>query len=492
MQLDEQLAAGTLRPQLKLLNEEQIESIHEAALQILDNTGMLIHLPEAVELLRDNGAKIEGKDRVRIPPAMVEKALNDVPGPITLHDRNGNPKMFLEGQNSYYGPGPTIQYVYDIYTGERRATDQEDIERAARLCDYLPNIDFVMTMGMTGGVNPKTKGLNPAITDRHDFVSMLKNTIKPLFFSCWTKEGIEDIWKIAVAVKGSEAALEKEPFMVLFTQPISPLLIGEHPLQQMLFCAEKKIPFVFSSAPLMGATAPNTISGSIAQSLAEVLCGLVISQCKQPGSPFIMGFGYGPMDFRQGTSPYNGPEYYLSKIINKELCIHYNIPDWGVGGTTDSKMLDSQGASEATLSLFHSTLIGSNLIHDVGYMEMGMTASLELIVMSNELIGSFKKYLKGIQIDSESLALDMIDRIGPGGNYLAEKHTVKHLADIWHPDLFDKSNYDHWEKVGKKPLELKLTERVRWISENHHPEPLTPQVERLVNEIIIRAGGKLH
>jgi trimethylamine---corrinoid protein Co-methyltransferase len=488
MNLDEQLAAGDIRPQLKLLNETQLKSIHEAALQILDTTGLVLHLPEAVELLRNNGAKVDGKDRVRIPAAMVEKALKDVPGPITLHDRNGQPKMFLEGQNSYYGPGPTIQYVYDIYTGERRATDREDIERAARLCDYLPNIDFVMTMGMTGGVNPKAKGLNPTVTDRHDFVTMLRNTSKPLFFSCWTREGIEDIWKIAVAHKGSEAALEKEPFMVLFTQPISPLLIGEHPLQQMLFCAEKKIPFIFGSAPLMGATAPNTISGSVALSLAEVLGGLVIAQCHQPGSPFIMGAGYGPMDFRKGSSPYNGPEYYLSKIINKELCAYYNIPDWSYGGVTDSKMLDAQGASEASLSLFNSTLVGSNLIHDVGYMEMGMTACLESIVLSNELIGSFKRYIKGVQIDDESFALDMIDRIGPGGNYLAEKHTVKHLKDIWHPELFDRGNYDQWEKAGKKPLETVLTEKARWIVENHQPEPLTPELEETIKTIITEAG----
>jgi trimethylamine---corrinoid protein Co-methyltransferase len=487
MNLDEQLAAGALRPQLKLLNETQLKDIHEAALQILDQTGMTIHLPEAVELLREHGARVEGEDRVRIPPAMVEKALKDVPGPITLHDRNGNPKMFLEGQNSYYGPGPTIQYVYDIYTGERRATDQEDIERAARLCDYLPHIDFVMTMGMTGGVNPKAKGLNPKVTDRHDFVTMLKNTCKPLFFSCWTKEGIEDIWKIATTVKGSETALEKEPFMVLFTQPISPLLIGEHPLQQMLFCAEKKIPFIFGSAPLMGATAPNSIAGSVALSLAEVLGGLVIAQCKQPGSPFIMGAGYGPMDFRKGSSPYNGPEYYLSKIINKELSAYYNIPDWSYGGVTDSKMLDAQGASEASLSLFNSTLVGSNLIHDVGYMEMGMTACLESIVLGNELIGSFKHYLKGVQVDEESLALDMIDRIGPGGNYLAEKHTVKHLKDIWHPELFDRGNYDQWENAGKKPLEVKLSEKAQWIVENHIPEPLAPEIEKAIDEIIKQA-----
>jgi trimethylamine---corrinoid protein Co-methyltransferase len=488
--LDDQLATGQLRPRLKLLAESQLKSIHDAALHVLDKTGLSLHLPEAVNLLCDHGAKAEGKDRVRIPPAMVEEALRQVQGPVTLHNRQGEPRMYLEGLNSYYGPGPTIQFVYDVYTGERRATDREDIIRAALLCDYLPNIDFAMTMGMTGGVNPQSKGLNPAITDRHDFATMLKNTSKPLFFSCWTREGIEDVWEMAVAVKGSAELLEREPFMVLFTQPISPLLIGAHPLEQILFCAEKKIPFVFSGAPLMGSTAPNTISGSIAQSLAEVLGGLVIAQCKRPGAPFIMGTGYGPMDFRKGTSPYNGPEYYLSKLISKELCTFYNLPDWGYGGLTDAKSLDAQAAAEAALSLFHATLIGSNLVHDVGYMEMGMTACLELMVLSDELIGSFKNYLKGVKIDGESFALDIIDRIGPGGNFLAEEHTIKHLADIWHPELFDRSNYDQWAQAGKKPLESKLTEKVRWILENHSPEPLTPGVEQAINAIITRAEKK--
>lgn len=485
--LDEQLAAGYIQPKLTLLSETQIKSIHEAALQILDNTGLILHLPEAVELLQQHGARLEGADRVRIPSELVEKALSQVAGPVTIHDRNGQPKMFLEGSNSYYGPGPTIQYVYDIFTGERRATGQEDIERASKLCDYLPNVDFVMTMGMTGGVNPKSAGFNPTVTDRFDFATMLKNTSKPLFFSCWSKEGVKDIWEMAVAVKGSEELLKSEPFMVLFTTSISPLVIGKHPLQQILFCAEKKIPFIFTGAPLMGATAPNTIASSVAQSLAEVLCGLVIAQCKRPGTPVIMGAGYGPMDFRTGSSPYNGPEVYLSKLISKELCAYYKIPDWSYGGVTDSKMLDAQGAAEASLSLFHSALAGCNLIHDLGYMEMGMTACLESIVLSNELVSSFKKYVKGIRIDEESLALDIIDRIGPGGNFLAEKHTVKHLKDIWHPELFDRGNYDQWEKAGKKPLESKLTEKARWIIENHQPEPLPPVVGKMVDAILNRA-----
>lgn len=476
-----------VRPHMKVLTREQLERLHRSALTILEKTGLSLKLPEAVELLKNAGAKVEGEDRVFIPQSMVEDAIRQIPKAVNLFSRNGEHAMSLTGNNCYYGPGPTIQFTYDPFTGERRATDQEDIESMAKLCDYLPNVDYVMTMGLTGGADPRKKGLNPKVTDRMDFAAMITNTCKPVIFSAWSREGLEDIWDMAVRVKGSEAALEKEPFMILYTQPIAPLVIDTEPLRQLLFCAEKHLPFVFSSAPMMGATSPNTIAACMAQSVAEFMGGLVIAQVKRPGAPSIMGVGYGPMDFKLGTSPYNGPEYYMCKVLNKEIAAFYGLPDWSYGGLTDAKILDAQAASEAALSLFNATLAGSNLIHDLGYMEMGMTSCLELVVLSDEIIGSFSTYFQGVTIDDESLALDLINTVGPGGNFLGEMHTVKHLREIWQPKLFDRGNWDQFESKGKVKLETKLNEKVRWILENHEPESLAPDVQKAIDRIIAQA-----
>ncbi len=480
-------SSPNLRPTMKVLTQEQLERLHQAALTILENTGLSIKLPEAVTMLKDAGARVEGEDRVYIPRNLVEKAIKEIPKEVNLYNRNGEHAMALRGTNCYYGPGPTIQHTYDPYTGERRPTDTEDIENMARLCDYLPNVDYVMTMGLSGGADPRSKGLNPEITDRLDFAAMVKNTCKPLIYSAWSREGLEDIYEMAVAVKGSEEKLEKEPFMILYTQPISPLVIDTEPLRQLLFCAEKHIPFVFSSAPMMGATSPNTVASCMAQSIAEFMGGLVLAQLKRPGAPSIMGVGYGPMDFKKGTSPYNGPEYYLCKALNKEIASFYGLPDWNYGGLTDAKILDAQAASEAALSLFNATLTGSNLIHDLGYMEMGMTSCLELVVLSDEIIGSFAAYFNGVTIDDDTLALDLIQEVGPGGNFLGEMHTVKNLKNIWQPTIFDRSNYDQFESKGKVTLDTKLTEKVKWILENHTPESLDKGLVKIMDSIIARS-----
>jgi trimethylamine--corrinoid protein Co-methyltransferase len=257
----------------------------------------------------------------------------------------------------------------------------------------------------------------------------------------------------------------------------------------LFFCAEKGIPAIFSSAPTMGSTAPNSIAGSVAQALAEFFGALVLSQFKNPGAPVIMGAGYGPMDFRKASSPYNGPEFYVSKTINKELAAYYGLPDWNYGGCTDAKLLDGQATAEAALSLYVATSAGSNLVHDVGYMEMGMTACLELLVMADELISGFKKMFAEIPMDDQSFGLDMIDRVGPGGHFLTEKHTLDHVRQIWHPELFDRDSFAGWEEDGSRTLETRLNQKLQWIIENHQTEPLAPKVKEEVAAVIDRAAA---
>ena len=177
----------------------------------------------------------------------------------------------------------------------------------------------------------------------------------------------------------------------------------------------------------------------------------------------------------------------MSKTINKELAAYYGLPDWNYGGLTDAKVLDGQATAEAALSLYVATSVGSNLIHDVGYMEMGMTACLELLVMADDLISGFKKMFAQMPMDDESFGLDMIDRVGPGGHFLTEKHTMDRMRGIWHPNFFDRDSFAGWEKAGSQTMETKLNRKLQWILENHRPEPLTPEVHKAVEAIIARA-----
>ena len=478
------------RPQLQLLSSDQIYQIHLSSLEILERTGVKVLLPEAVNLLREAGADVTDNNRVRIPSFLVEEALSFAPQRITISDRNGKPAMFLEGHNSYYGTGPTIQFIYDVYSGKKRNTTKEDIEKAALICDYLPNIDFVLTMGMTGGINPASQGMDPKITDRYDFEAMLLNTTKPLMFSSWSLAGLSDIYDMAVAVKGSAENFRRNPFIIHYAEPTTPLQHAPEPLQELLFCAEKGIPIVYIPSGVTGGTAPVTLAGALALSNAEFLSGLVIAQLKHKGAPIIYGGGASPMDMHTTVNLYSGPEFYLNHIALKEMASYYGLPDFNTGGCTDAKILDQQAAIESTFSLLQAGLAGSSLVHDVGYMESGLTASWESIVMADEIIDEIKHFLKGIEVNKETLAVEVIDRVGPGGNFLTEEHTLKHFKEIWYPKLINRDTYENWVRDGSKPLGKVLNEKVKWILENHKPEPLSEEVKGKIKEILERVENK--
>jgi len=476
------------RPRLRLLSSQQSERIHQASLRLLETVGVRVHLRQAVELLERAGAEVREASTVRIPQGLVEDALKTAPRSISVGNRKGDEAMVLQAGNSYYGTGPTIQYVYDIDTGQRRETDYEDIEQAARICDYLPNIDFLMPMGMTAGVNPASRGIDPRLTDRYDFAAMLRNTTKPLMCSCWTAEGLADIHEMAAAVRGSEQAFRDNPLFILFRQPVSPLSHDAEPLRAVLYCAEAGIPICYASYPLMGATGPATLAGSFTIANVEFLSGLVISQLHRPGAPVIYNAGSGPMDMRSSSTPYSAPESFLGEMAGRGMADFYGMPNYSYGGLTDSKLLDEQAGVEAALSLFQSILAGSTLIHDVGYMDTGMTASWELIVLGDELIGLLKRVMAGIDLSDEQLALEVIEAVGPGGNFLMEEHTLRHYRDVWYPQLINREEYSAWAAQGAKPLREVLRERVRWILENHRPEPLPADVEQQVESVLNRAA----
>ena len=477
------------RPQLRVLSREKAERIHEATLQVLGRTGVKVLVPEAVDLLAGAGAVVENGNLVKIPRRLVEECLDLVPSSISVYNRNGQLAMQLEGQNIYFGTGPTIQYVIDVNTGERRSSTMEDIEKAARIVDYLPNLDYAMTMGMSGGMDPETNlGLSPKLTDRFDFVAMLQNTTKPLIFSNWSAEGLADCYEMAVAVRGgNEQSMREAPFIIHYCEPTTPLTHGKDPLEEVLYCAEKLIPLIYVSGQVIGGTSPVTMASCLVLANAEFLSGLVIAQLKKKGAPMIYGGGASPLDMRTGVNLYAGPDFCLNHIALKELSNFYNLPDFNTGGCTDAKRLDQQAAVEYAMSLFQAALIGSNLTHDVGYIESGYTACWEGIILGDEIIDALKHFIKGVTVSDETLALDLIQAKGPGGSFIAEPHTYEHFRSVWYPKIFDRTNHNGWVRSGNKVLGTRLTEKVHEILTNHTPEALDDGVMSKVNAIIARA-----
>lgn len=469
------------RPHITLFSEFQRQKIHSAVLDLLENTGVKILASEAREVLEGAGVKITEQNLAKIPSYLVKKALRSAPERVMISDRNGEEAMTLERHNTYFGTGSDLQYTVDPFTGKRRRSKKKDIGNAALICDYLENIDFVMSMGLASDVKE-------SLADRHHFQKMVSNTSKPIIFTAWGLQGLKDIYKMAVEVTGSREELEKNPFILHYAEPSTPLRHSKEALQKLLFCAENRLPLIYISAPAMGGTAPVTVAGATVLSMAEFLSGLVIAQLKNEGAPVICGGGSSPLDMKTSTFSYAAPENWLSEIAIKEMSSFYGVPVFGEGGVSDAKSFDQQAALENAITLILVGLGGTNLIHDVGYIESGYTASYESIVLGNEVIGELKRFLKGVDVSEESLATQVIDEVGPGGNFLTEEHTMKRFkSEVWEPQYLNRENYEAWDKSGRMNLGDRLNEEVRRILDEYQPASLEGEKRNRLEEIVKEA-----
>ena len=465
-------------PRFRKLSDDQVEHLHHASLEILDRTGVCLYDSEALELLKKKGLQVEEENRVRIPPGLVEWALSVAPKRTVICDRNGRRVMPLERNNVFYGPGSDCPNVIDLHTGERRPGTLQDIVDATRVCDSLPNIDFIMSFCIASD-------LPQAVADRYQMRAMLMNSTKPIVFVTTEFEGCVDVIKMAEAVAGGEEALRRNPICACYINVTSPLRHNQEALRKLLFLAEKGLPTTYTPVVLRGVSGPVTAAGAIALANAGELAGLVLAQLKREGTPVILSGGVNDMlDMRTTVDAYGDP---TNRVMLVELAHRYGLPIFGLTGCSDSKLPDEQAAAEAAFSIILETLAGAQLAHDVGYLDSGTLGSIEQLVICDELIAYTKRFMQGLQINEETLALDLIDEVGPHGDFMATDHTFRHFREDWYPALFDRRKYDAWKAAGGKTLRERAREKALQILETHQPEPLPPDVQRKVDEIVAQA-----
>ena len=288
----------------------------------------------------------------------------------------------------------------------------------------------------------------------------------------------------AAAVAGGEEALRLNPTLLLYSEPTTPLQHSRTALEKLLIMAETGIPVVHSPAPMMGGTAPITLAGGLALSAAEVLSGLVIHQLKRTGSPFVFGSGLHHLDMRTSISVYGAPEFQLARLGIADLGRYYELPTWGYAGHSDSCLFDGQAAADAVFSTLIALQSGTNLVHDVGYLEAGLTNSPEMIVFTCEMIGMLRRFQEGFAIDAENLALEVVHTVGPGGNFLTEDHTIEHLREYWQPNLFTRQRSDIWKAEGAKTLSQRVREKTVALMEQAGGTPLTISLADEVDYIL--------
>ncbi len=466
-------------PGMRVLSDDQRTRVHQATLELLRRTGVQVLVPEVRELLAKAGCWLDG-DRVRIPPHLIEWAIRIAPHRVVLCDRDGNAAMSLEGHKGYYGTGSDTPFVLDAYTGERRPAVLADVANVSRLVDALPNIDFLMCMGIASDVTE-------SISDLYHFREMVSNTVKPLIYTAWSRQNLEDIVEMAEAVAGGAEALRRNPFCALYSEPISPLTHAKESCEKLLYIASKGLPVVYTPAPMIGGSAPVTVAGALVQANAEQLSGLLICQLIREGAPVIGAGGILYMDMAKGLISYAAPEFMLAMVAFSEMCHYYGLPIFSFAGCSDAKIFDQQAAAEGALWMLVTALSGGNLIHDVGYVEAGLTASYEMLVSMDEIAGLVKRFMQGVEITEETLALDVIDQVGPGGHFVGEDHTFQHFRQNWFPQLLDRVTREEWENSGRLTLGDRVAARVREILEHYEPTPLDEATVAELEAIVQRA-----
>ncbi|MCD6360746.1 MAG: trimethylamine methyltransferase family protein [Armatimonadetes bacterium] len=471
--------------EISVLSDEEVRRLLAASFEILERAGAQYHDKESIEILKKGGCWVDG-NVVKIPTKLVEWALRSAPSKVTLYNsRTGDMAMRLEGNNSYFGTGSDTPFFIDPYTQNRIPASKNTVSMATKVIDALPNLDFVMSLGIVQDV-PQL------VYDRHQFEAMILNTSKPIVITAIDIDGYADIIEMCQIVAGGEEELIKRPFMTLYAEPISPLVHSEEAAQKLVLAAKKGLPVVYTPCIMAGSTVPMTLAGAVANGVAESLSGLVLNQLTNEGSPFIMGGVFTIMDQNTTIFSYGAPEFDIMMVALADISNYLSLPMFGTAGCTDSKIVDEQAAIEDSLSIILSALSGANLIHDVGYIEHGNTASLENLVISNELIGYARRVVNGIEVNDDTLATDIIDKVGPGGNFLGEEHTIKYFKkETWYPELFRRDIYDNWVAEGKKTLTQRANEKVKDILENYQPEPLPQDVQKKLHDIVERAEQKM-
>jgi trimethylamine--corrinoid protein Co-methyltransferase len=465
-------------PRLTMFSRDQSETIHRASLEILRRTGVRVYHGEALALLRETDAVIADDNLVKFLPGLVEWALAQAPSRVPLCRRGGSEVVVpLEGRQVSFGPGSDCPNYLDPRHGQRRPFTSADVADCVRLVDALPELSFCMSMGI-----PAEPGAGNAY--RHQFALMLEHTVKPIVFVCDGRADCEAIVAMAAAAAGGMDALRLNPTLLLYSEPSTPLQHSETATAKLLYMAEQSLPIVHSPAPMMGGTAPVTLAGGLALGNAETLSSLVMHQLKRPGAPFVYGSGLHHMDMKTTISVYGAPEFQLARVAVAEMGRYYGLPSWGYAGHSDSCVMDEQAAADAAFSVLVALLAGSNLVHDVGYLEAGLTTSPEMIVLTAEMISMMRSFAGGLSLDAEALALDAIHDVGPGGDFLTQKHTLKHFRELWQPVLFDRRRVEDWAATGSKRLGDRLRERTLSILGEHEPEPLPTSVRAEIDYIL--------
>jgi trimethylamine--corrinoid protein Co-methyltransferase len=467
------------------LSDGQKGLIFNEVLRILQHTGVEVKHEQACRLLAESGCRVRGR-RVYMPSHVVNKSLSTLPPVSTIYNWQGEVALRIENGHTYFGPGPTCPSFIDPFTFERRRYTCSDAAMVARLCDALPRIGFVMSLGLVSDAPYGLEGL-------YEFSEMIQNSAKPPIAWASSRDQCRDIHRIGTALAGGPEAFCQKPNYLFYNEPISPLLSDFDAIDKVMYCAENNIPQIFAPASSGGGTVPATHAAHIAMTLAESLIGVVISQAVNPGACIIIGGTQSILDMREAVFAYGAPELSSLEAGLTEMGEYLGLPVFSAGGCSDAKAMDAQAAIEAALSIHSAMLSGPSLVHDAGFLESAMCGSVFQLVLADEMIAKSEYIAKGVLVDIKTLSRKEIQAVCPGGDYRDLEQTRQKREEYGFSRPFaDEAHPDYYAVHALSDIPERIVQRTQsLLKQGSGPaEKIAEDVSRQIREILNEAGAR--
>ena len=462
-----------------VLDAKQLDEIHLATLNVLERTGVMVYDDDVLLLLKSAGCEVDQKRKVaKFPKNVIDDTIKKAPHSLVLGGRDKEQDLLIERGRIFTRPGSAYTKVLDMDTGQCRNGTLKDTEIAAKLVDALENISFCATH-----VSPSD--VPQSVADIYAVKVCLETTTKHLFFSPLTHETFRTIVKMAHVVSGSEDEFRKRPLVSFLAATSTPLKIAVDCAGQLIDCAKARVPVMLDSSPMLGATGPVTLAGSLVLQNAEDLAMNAIIQLSNPGSPVIYGARCAPIDMRTGFLSWGSAETALMSAAAVQIAHYYGMPVDGHGPCTDSKTFDEQVGFEKSMTGLLPAMAGAEIISAAGIVDSLVVTSPLQLVIDDEFFGMMFRVLRGIRVDHETLATGLIAQIGYDTSYLKSRHTLSNYEKEHHlAKLFDKRFRGPWETAGAMSIDKAAKNRVQSILSKHEITPLDRDLQKKLDEIV--------
>ena len=467
------------RDWIKILSDDEIEKIHERSLDILNQVGIRIEHNEGLKVLQEAGAEINFERKIaKIPPNLVQQCLNTTPPSFILAGRNPAHDCHIQpGGRPYSRNGGGSDFTLDLETDEFRPLLHKDVIDYFRLMDALDHIEFVAPI--------YGQDIPQHVRDIVVMQELLANTDKHVHMRAYSKKSLEYILKLAEVVAGGKKELKERPLLSLLEAPVSPLNFINITVDALWMCGEYGIPVELCCMPISGATGPMTMAGNVLLFNVEFLGCVVLSQLVHPGAPLE----YAPrpmiMNLRNGIGLTGSIEGGMMSAAGAQLARYYNIPVSLHGPWTDSMIPDGQSSFERTHFTMMAAFAGAHVLSGSGMVQQGLAFSHVQLVIDEEINGSVLKALEGFSVDDDTLGFDAISRVGPGGNFLKDKHTRKFLREErYQSNILFRGTRESWDAAGSKKFMERARDRARMLITEHKPNPLPDYISKDLDSLV--------